>query len=798
MDDIDELLLGDGGLNEEELFYLDLPDVSCEELQSLSSAAASEPSTNGSSASSSTIESNLQAAVASAKIADPLPLLEDHHVVVKGKAVAPTKATEIFVNDIRAEFARRKPPFETLVESQNRFFQDKYGYLYLDGNVPFASFYVPVDKILEQKGNSNCHMLEWVEDLNDIRFNKGGKKIPHVRASEECVKDYVRKMRKPCSDAHKAKKRKISDGSSESGSSLSTPVTESVSVSTTCATSTVSSSTRESARASPTRMTVTVPSVSNKLFQLEDLDDLRIRIHDILEGWKASSTGLESVLKAGLIEQFWKDFDFYENLLERNPLEGSGSNLDSLQRYRQDAHEELLVDIVNSLGNKMVDWYNQDYLRRMSPASNTSPPSNGSSGPQGGSSGQDDDYEDRDRGESGSDNGGPRSSNMQFSFDFSGAGTFQGGNQFNGSVYGVLSDLSESRISPDEANDDLSTLPDESSLASSKLCVNVEFETSSEPLDQQKKLAMDGVLVKPPFGPFVPRRRVKADSVILPAIPETDLIPTKTSTSASPDVPMVVAEQISATRPNIFSIPIWVANGPAGLSRPPKEDMLGGGVTLVSGLPAASSHMNNNLPNQVQVYAVPDVHIDTRSVHSSITAAKCDSNSRSSSSSVVFSQSAPAEGCQIGYATSNSISSAPPQHAPNSEQLCVATPFMSRGLSTTEYLSILQGRPLEALTLRNTTPTPTQEGRRLCLPQLQDSGRKSRQNTSLASKLSGKVGKLLRKFHFRQRKTNSEKKKKDTDGTLTCTWRPPVRTEIITDLRAYKSNIGVSIVEEET
>jgi hypothetical protein len=235
----------------------------------------------------------------------------------------------------------------------------------------------------------------------------------------------------------------------------------------------------------------------------------------------------------------------------------------------------------------MVDWYNQDYLRRMSSATNNSSPSNGSSGPQGGSSGPDDDYADRDDGDSGFDNGGPCYSDRQFTFDFSGAGTFQGGSQFNGSVYGVLSDLSESRLSPDETTDDLSTLPDESSLANAKLCVNVEFETSSEPLEQQKKLAMVSVLTKPPFGPFVPRRRVKADSAILPAIPEKDLNPTKTSTSALPDVPMVVAEQISTTRPNIFSIPIWVANGPAGLSRPPKEDMLGGGVTVVSGLSVA-------------------------------------------------------------------------------------------------------------------------------------------------------------------------------------------------------------------
>ena len=98
---------------------------------------------------------------------------------------------------------------------------------------------------------------------------------------------------------------------------------------------------------------------------------LPLYLHQVCHGWvRESHNWAESSAKQHLVDKFEKDLDKYTALLYNNPLVEDNDQAMHQQeveydKYRQEGHESLLIDIVNRMGNRMVDWYNQDYTSRM-------------------------------------------------------------------------------------------------------------------------------------------------------------------------------------------------------------------------------------------------------------------------------------------------------------------------------------------------------------------------------------------------------------------------------------------------
>ncbi|CAB9503788.1 repeat-containing protein [Seminavis robusta] len=270
-----------------------------------------------------------------------IPMLEHYHVVLKANS-SPTQATKVWKDYVRFAYGKKRLTDTEIVCLKA--LQDAYYRCRADTDsaagdndaFPRVTFWVSVATV------TNKNRPGWTTDIDDIRYAPVSDKefMKVVPASDECLRDEIKNNGgRSTLDRKTTTKRKKKDAVPTVGSIQPPPQPLAV---------VVSSS----------------PPIANRKFTLSGLTRLKERAMEVSEQWAHESTELaEVVFKEWLVQMFEADMVHYQSLLHENPPKGA-PRADAYEPHRQGLHESLLPEIVNRLGNGMVQWYEEDYRSR--------------------------------------------------------------------------------------------------------------------------------------------------------------------------------------------------------------------------------------------------------------------------------------------------------------------------------------------------------------------------------------------------------------------------------------------------
>ncbi|CAB9522125.1 expressed unknown protein [Seminavis robusta] len=272
---------------------------------------------------------------------EPKVYLEDHHVVLKAHS-KPTEATKIFKEKVRFVCGRNELK-DDVIESIKAL-QDAYYACRNSGAVKKTSFWVSVDKAQHEGKFEEWTIANAREDIRYIKAPQGkkGKEVAVVQANNNCLRDEIKNNggRSTESRRKRAKPDQV-------------VVLE-----------------EEPERSAPP---MPVPSLSVAVqpkFALQGLEGLQGHAMNVCEAWiNESKDWAERVVKRCLVDKFEEDVKEYDTFLKQNPVPMTNQMDEDYNRHRQETHNSLLVDILNRLGNRMVEWYDENYRARTSRAS---------------------------------------------------------------------------------------------------------------------------------------------------------------------------------------------------------------------------------------------------------------------------------------------------------------------------------------------------------------------------------------------------------------------------------------------
>ena len=295
------------------------------------------------------------------------PILEEHYVVLKAQT-SPTEATKIWKENVRFVFGKKRlsdQDIHSIKALQDAYYQCKMGSPALlthnsnsddshiikscnineNNDSAKVVFWVPYEY-----AKSRNKLDEWTVDPESFRYVQiNGKEAKVVRASDECLRVEVKNNGGMSTLDRQKKVRHCIHQQPSSTRSLS------------------SASSGKNRPATPTTTPTPLPPI--RKFNLKGLDQWKERTLQVAERWINESSELAEIdFKRCLVRRLNADLGQYASLMAHHPIAAIGTNgsivRDPYDRHRKMMHNKLFVDVVNQLGNAMVEWYDLNYKLR--------------------------------------------------------------------------------------------------------------------------------------------------------------------------------------------------------------------------------------------------------------------------------------------------------------------------------------------------------------------------------------------------------------------------------------------------